>query len=262
MFTILKNEWKSGWKSLLIWALAVGGMGLICIIMYKSMEDSMAEMAESFASMGSFSDVFGMSTLSIATLKGYFATEIGTIHALGSSMFAASIATVILSKEEDQHTAEFTFTLPVSRVKVIAMKFAAVILNLICFSVICGLLYETGFAALGEEIGSDFLEFMLFQFMMNVEVAAICFVISAVSKKNKLGVGISVAMLLYVYDIMARAVPDMKDAMFVTPFSYCNAASIFTGAEKDSAALILGAVIIIVMTIGAGAVYAKRDLAS
>lgn len=29
MPAILKNEWKSGWKSLLIWALSVGGMGLI-----------------------------------------------------------------------------------------------------------------------------------------------------------------------------------------------------------------------------------------
>ena len=139
MPVILKNEWKSGWKSLLIWALSVGGMGLICIILYKGMEDSMADMAESFATMGTFSDAFGMSTLSIATLKGYFATEIGTIHALGSSMFAASIATVILSKEEDGHTAEYTFTLPVSRGKVIAMKFFAVLLNLICFTLICGL---------------------------------------------------------------------------------------------------------------------------
>ena len=26
MPVILKNEWKSGWKSLLIWALSVGGM--------------------------------------------------------------------------------------------------------------------------------------------------------------------------------------------------------------------------------------------
>ena len=41
MFAIFKNEWKSGFKSLLIWALSVGGMGLICILMSKSMEESM-----------------------------------------------------------------------------------------------------------------------------------------------------------------------------------------------------------------------------
>ena len=258
MPVILKNEWKSGWKSLLIWAFSVGGMGLICIILYKGMEDSMAE---SFATMGTFSDAFGMSTLSIATL--YFATEIGTIHALGSSMFAASIATVILSKEEDGHTAEYTFTLPVSRGKVIAMKFFAVLLNLICFTLICGMLYEVGFVFLGEtDFGSIFTECMFFQLMMNIEIAAICFVISAVSKKNRLGIGISVAMLLYVYDLMARVVPDLKDAIFISPFSYSNATSIFAGESRDCVALILGTIMIVIMTVGAGMIYAKRDLAS
>ena len=263
MFALFKNEWKSGIKSLLIWALSVGGMGLICLLLYKSMEDSMAGMAESFASMGAFADAFGMSTLSIATLKGYFATEIGTIHALGSSFFAASIATIILSKEEDGHTAEFTFTLPVSRPKVIAMKFAAVLVNLICFTGICALFYMIAFLVLGEkDMGSEFAAFMLFQLMMNVEVAAICFVISAVSKKNKLGLGISVVMLLYIYDLMARVVPDLKDAIFVSPFSYANATSILSNAELDVAALILGAFMIIAMPLGAGMIYSKRDLAS
>ena len=59
MPAILKYEWKSGWKSLLIWALSVGGMGLIFIILYKGMEDSMADMAENYAKMGAFSDAFG-----------------------------------------------------------------------------------------------------------------------------------------------------------------------------------------------------------
>lgn len=263
MFAIFKNEWKSGFKSLLIWALSVGGMGLICILLYKSMEESMAGMAESFASMGAFSDAFGMSTLSIATLKGYFATEIGTIHALGSSFFAASIATIILSKEEDAHTAEFTFVLPVSRPKIIAMKFAAVLMNLVCFTAICAVFYLAGFVGLGEkEIGGEFAAFMLLQLMMNVEVAAICFVISAVSKKNRLGIGISVAMLLYVYDLIVRVVPDLKDVMFLSPFSYANATTIFSNAKPETAALLLGGFVIIGMTGVAGIIYARRDLAS
>ena len=47
MFAIFKNEWKTGIKNLLIWSLSVGAMGLICILLYKSMEDSMADMADS-----------------------------------------------------------------------------------------------------------------------------------------------------------------------------------------------------------------------
>jgi len=87
-------------------------------------------------------------------------------------------------------------------------------------------------------------------------------VISAVSKKNRLGIGISVAMLLYVYDLMARVVPDLKDAIFISPFSYSNATSIFAGESRDCVALILGTIMIVIMTVGAGMIYAKRDLAS
>ena len=77
-----------------------------------------------------------------------------------------------------------------------------------------------------------------------------------------MGIGISVAMLFYVYDLMARVVPDLKDYIFISPFSYSNATSIYSNAETDTVAVILGACIIIMMTCVAGMIYSKRDLAS
>ena len=94
MITVCRHELKLGFKALLIWSLSVGIMGLLCILMYTSMEGEMADMAESFSKLGAFSDAFGMSTLSIATLGGFFATEVGTVHGLGSAMFAAITAAV------------------------------------------------------------------------------------------------------------------------------------------------------------------------
>ena len=70
MKKIFLKELKMNLKSLLIWSLSVGGMGLACILLYKNMEGEMQEMADAFSNMGSFSDAFGMSTLSIATIKG------------------------------------------------------------------------------------------------------------------------------------------------------------------------------------------------
>jgi len=263
MNALFKYELKSNIKALLIWALAVGGMGLLCIILYSSMETSMEEMAESMASMGALSDAFGMSTLSIATLKGYFATEIGAIHSLGSSMFAASIAAVVLSKEEDNHTAEFTFTLPATRIKVIIAKYASILINIAAFTVICAALYIIGFVSLGEELpAKEFFTFMGLQLMMNLEIAAICFMLSACSKKNRLGIGISLAMILYAFDIVFRVIPDMKDVMFITPFSYSNASQIFSNADLDISAVTLSVIVIIGLTALSAFVYNRRDLAS
>lgn len=264
MGALFRYEIKVQVKALIIWALAVGGMGLACILMFKSIESNMEGMAENFASMGGFADAFGMNELSIATIKGFFATEIGTIHALGGSLFAASIATVILSKEEDGHTAEFTYTLPVSRNKVIVLKFTSVIFQIVAFTVICALLYCAGFVILGEEseFGSEFVKYMAMQFVMNVEVASICFLLSSVSKKNKLGIGISVALVMYIFDLMARAIPDLKNAIIVTPFSYSNATLIFTNGDINSAAYFIGIFVMIICTGLATAIYSKRDLAS
>ena len=47
MITVCRHELKLGFKALLIWSLSVGIMGLLCILMYTSMEGEMADMAES-----------------------------------------------------------------------------------------------------------------------------------------------------------------------------------------------------------------------
>ena len=78
MKTIFLGELRLNLKALFIWSIVIGSFGFICILLYESMQGDMREMADAFSSMGAFSDAFGMSTLSIATLKGYFAAEIGT----------------------------------------------------------------------------------------------------------------------------------------------------------------------------------------
>ena len=99
MGTILKHELKANFKTFLIWCLSVSFMSFMCILMFTSVKESMVDMAESFASMGAFSNAFGMDKLSIATLAGFYATEVGTIHGLGGAMFAAIISACMFSKE-------------------------------------------------------------------------------------------------------------------------------------------------------------------
>ncbi|MBR5421223.1 MAG: ABC transporter permease subunit [Lachnospiraceae bacterium] len=263
MLSICRHEWKLGLKSLLIWSLSVGGMGFLCILMYTSMEGDMAAMADTFSNMGAFSDAFGMSTLSIATLGGFFATEVGTVHGLGSAMFAAIMATVLLSKEEDAHTGEFLYSLPVSRGRIVCAKCLALLAELVSFTLICGVLYIGGFIALGEEIPmKELLIFLGCMLLMNVEVSSVALIISACSARNRIGVGLGIALLFYAYDLIGRVVPDMKDYLFAGPFSYTNASEIFSGKEMSAAALITGISVILLSLAASFTVYLKKDLAS
>ncbi|MBR6309317.1 MAG: ABC transporter permease subunit [Lachnospiraceae bacterium] len=263
MITVCRHELKLGFKALLIWSLSVGIMGLLCILMYTSMEGEMADMAESFSKLGAFSDAFGMSTLSIATLGGFFATEVGTVHGLGSAMFAAITAAVILSKEEDGHTGEFLYSLPISRGSAVTGKALSVLINLVAFTVICGVFYVIGFVALGEDVlWKEMLLFLVRMLLMNIEIASVTLVISAASTKNRLGAGLGLALIFYAYDLIGRVVPDLKDYLFIGPFSLANASEIFSGQKAPVEALIVAAIVIVVAVTATYRVYLKKDLAS
>jgi ABC-2 type transport system permease protein len=227
------------------------------------MEGDVMEMADSFSEMGAFSDAFGMSTLSIATIGGFFAAEVGTVHGLGSVMFAAFFASTMLSKEEDGHTGEFLFSLPVSRGKVITAKGITVIVNLILFTVICGAFYALGFVCLGEEVPvSDLTRFLVCMLLMNIEVAAIAYLISATSSKNRMGLALGMALIIYFYDIMGRVIPDMKDYLFIGPFSYANASEIFAGMDAPDYSFAVAIIVIATMIVATYMAYTKKDLAS
>ncbi|MCR4989657.1 MAG: ABC transporter permease [Lachnospiraceae bacterium] len=263
MKNIFLQEMKLNIKNFLIWSLTVGGLGLACIMLYQSMQGDMKEMADAFSNMGAFSDAFGMSTLSIATMKGFFATEVGTVHGLGSAMFAAILAINILSKEEEGHSGEFLLSFPVSRSKVITAKGLCVLFFLVLFTILCSVLYVSGFWMLEEEIPTaEFTKFMLCQFLMNIEIAAICFAISSCSGKNRMGLGIGIAMLCYFYDLIGRVVPDLKESLVAGPFSYANASEIFSGNEISSLAVLIAVIVISAAVAFTYYYYNRRDLAA
>ena len=263
MTAILKQEIKLNFKGLLIWMLSVGGLGYICTLMYQSMEGDIASMADSFSNMGAFSDAFGMSTLSISTLAGFFATEVGTVHGLGSVMYAAFLASCILSKEEDGHTGEFLYSLPVSRWKVVTAKALCVVFNLLVFTVFCGACYVLGFVCLNEEVlWEELIRFLASMFFMNIEVAAIALFVSALSTRNRMGIGLGLALMIYACDLICRVVPSLKDYLFLEPMSFSNASEIFAGKDVPEYSIAVAVIVTIAAIAAAYTSYLKRDLAS
>ncbi len=262
MTAILKQELKLNLKNLLIWSLTVGFLGLVCTLLYTSMEGEMAAMADTFSQLGAFSDAFGMSTLSIATLSGFFASEVGTVHGLGSAMFAATLASCMLSKEEEGHTGEFLYSLPMSRSKVMTGKALAILIDLVVFTVICGVFYVCGFVAQGEELPTaEMAHFLGAMLLMNIEIGAISYLLSAASSRNRMGLGLGIALIAYTYDLMGRVVPDLKDYLFIGPFSYTNAAEIFAAKEIPASGMLLAVALVILSMACAYRVYNRRDLA-
>ena len=258
---LYSHEMKQNLKGFLIWFLVIVGMCFGCILLYSSVEASLSDMGDIFSQMGAMSKAFGMDRLSVATMGGYFATEIAMLHALGGGMFAAILGSNLLSKEEFGHTIEFLAVLPASRGKILAQKYLSMITYCILFQVIGTLCYAGGFAIMDEKVSAEHLLIMgASQLLMMVEVGSICFCISAFSRKNRMGIGLGVAMIFFAMDVMCRVVPAIEDLKYVTPFYYCNATDIFTeeAFPTGSAAI---AVFVILISLGlAGFQYHRKDL--
>lgn len=260
---IFRHEMKMNLKSLIIWTVCVGGLCFGCILLYTSLEDSLQDIAEAFSNMGAMSVAIGMDKMSLATLTGFYATEIAIMHGLGGAMFAAILGIGIVSKEEAGHTAEFLNVFPIGRSNILFQKYLALLSNIVLFNVICVAFYVLGFIMMGEEMSEkEMLLYQLAQLFMQIEIGTICFAISACSKKNLVGAGLGAVILLFSADMMCRIIPAIENIKYITPFYYANAPDIFTSKEIDAGKVGIGIGITVAALMLAWFYYRKKDLAA
>lgn len=260
---LYRHEMKMNLKSLLIWTLCVGGLCFGCILLYGSLEDSIQGMAQSYSDLGAMSVALGMDKMSLATLTGYYATEIAMMHGLGGAMFAAILGSGLLSKEEAGHTSEFLNVLPVGRRSVVLQKYLALISNLLIFNLVCVMMYLLGFYALGETVSvKEMTLYHLAALVMQTEIATVCFLLSACTKRILIGAGLGVSVLMFALDMMCRIVPAIENLKYITPFYYANAADIFSAGKINAVCLLIAAAVILCSLAAAVFRYRTKDLAS
>ena len=158
-----------------------------------------------FSSMGAFTAAFGLDTLDFGTLKGFYGIECGNTLGIGGALFAALAGIGALAKEEKNGTAEFLLTHPMSRAEAVTAKLGAVLIQVAVLNVAVWLIAMGSVAAIGEPIPwKEFSLLHLAFFLMQVELACICFGISAFLWKGGLGIGLGLALMMYFFGIVAK----------------------------------------------------------
>ncbi|MEG0322739.1 MAG: ABC transporter permease subunit [Raoultibacter sp.] len=260
--TIFMHELKQNAKMIAIWAIAIGGMIVLCMALFPEMEKQSEDLNAAFASMGVFTEAFGMDKISIADPMGFFGLEGGNILGIGGAFFAAYLGIRMLSKEETEHTAEFLLTHPLSRFGVVLQKLAAVVAGIVVLNAVCVLCSIGSFAMIGETPEWDaFWLFFAAQVIMQLEIAFLCFAVSAVLGRGSVGVGLGFAAILYFLNIVANLSDAADPLRYITPFAYADAANIIADASLDGALIACGIAYGIVALIIAFAVYTRKDIA-
>ena len=259
--TVFKHELRQGRSALIIWTAAISFMLGICIVIYPEMSTQMGDISAMFADMGSFSQAFGMDRINFGEFLGFFGVECGNVLGLGGAFFAALLGISALAKEEKEHTAEFLLTHPVSRTRVITEKLCAVIVQIVIMNLAVIAVTALSVLIIGEAayIKTFALLFLSF-FLMQLEVAAVTFGISAFLRRGSLGIGLGLAAVFYFMNIVANLIDETKFLKYITPFGYTESADIIADGALNGGYLAVGMALAAIGVILAFWKYGRKDI--
>lgn len=253
--TLIRHELRQGKIPFLIWTAAIGFLLAVCVFLFPEMKGQMDNVSDMFASMGSFTEAFGMDRLNFGTLIGFYAVECGNVLGLGGAFYASLCAVNILSKEEKNRTAEFLLTHPIRRRRLITEKLIAVWILITAMNLIVYTLSVCSIAAIGETIPWKELSLLhAAYYLLQIELAGICSGISAFMRKGSVGVGLGIAAMMYVLNLIANIAESAEFLKYITPFGYCEGADIVKDKALNGAMVAVG---MIFCAIGITAAYVK-----
>jgi ABC-2 type transport system permease protein len=156
-------------------------------------------------------------------------------------LYAALVGIGALAKEEKEHTAEFLLTQPVSRSRMIYEKLMAVMSQVIIMNIAIVAISAISFLLIGEEL--PLKEFTLLHtayLLLQLEIAAVCFGISAFIKDSGMGIGLGLAIVLYFLNIIKNISDKAAFLKYFTPFAYAEPAEIISEASLNGTLITIG----------------------
>ncbi len=259
--TLMLFELKRNRLSLAVWTAAIALLLLVCLAIFPDMKGQVNELNSAFSSMGSFTEAFGMDQLNFGELMGFYGLECGNILGIGGAFFAAYIGVNALAGEEKNRTAEYLLTHPVSRSRVVFEKLACVLCQILILNAVSMLTSLIAVRAIGESLQmKEFLLLHAAYLLLQAEIAAVCFAVSAALRRSGIGAGLGLAAVLYFLNLIANITEDAEWLKYITPFGYAEAADIITNAEIAPVPAAIGCLVTAAGIAAAFIIYDQKDI--
>ena len=226
---LFRFELRRGAAAWLVWTLCVAGMAAACAALWPQMETDANALGAMFAQMGAFTAAFGMDRLDIGSFLGFYGVECGSIVTLGGAFYAALTAAEALAGEEKGGTAEFLLAHPLGRRRVLVAKALGVAVRVLALDAAAFAAGAAAAAAVGQAVPWQKLLLLHTAWaLLHIQIAALCFALSAVSRGGTAGAGLGLAAGLYFLALLSNLAPAAKWLRYITPFAYAEAAALLT----------------------------------
>jgi ABC-2 type transport system permease protein len=261
---IFSRELKAYRKSLIIWCIGVlfmvaAGMGKY--VTYSASGQSMNDLFTKFPRM--LKAIFGMGTFDLSKAGEWFGMLFMYLL-LMATIHAVLLGANIISKEEEDKTAEFLFVKPVSRNTIINSKLLAALVNITIFNIVTMIssIVLVGHYNKGASLTGDIVRLMIGMFIVQLIFMFIGTGIAAVSKNPKTAASAATGVLLFTY--ILSVVIDINDKLenlkYLTPFKYFDAKTLMSGGGFKLVFATLSVAIIAALLCVTYVFYNKRDL--
>ena len=262
---IVKMEIRTYLKSSL-WYL--GGM-LLMTLTYFAFYPSFAKDAVDFLKvMESFpveiQRTLGLEMMRTMSLLGYYACVLLYTLLIGAVM-AMNLGISILSKEERDKTADFLFTRPASRIRIISAKLLASLALILGLNLIFIPMSYLIVAAITNAPydGQAFLLLNLTLPLIQLIFLSLGFFIGVFLRRIKTTISITLAVVFGFFALGSFAVQGKDDGMrFLSPFKYFDSSLIIKEGRYEPAYLLAGLLVIVLATVTSYYIYVHKDIDS
>lgn len=265
MQAMVRKELKDYRRNLLIWIGAMLGIIAIGAAEYSLVMESGDELMELFESLPRVLAIsFGAETIPIHTPIGYY-IMMYLWYCMIAFTHAAVLGATIISKEERNRTAEFIFTKPFTREKIMTSKIIAAIVNLviIALTALIGNLIMLMPQIEGENILIEMATTILAMFFIQILFLFIGLLFSAICSSYKKALSFSALLvaLSYFLMIIIELIGTIDYLSVLTPFMYFKGPALIENGMS-----LIHLLLTVVITVTAGYLtyfkYKSRDLHS
>ncbi len=226
-FNLFAREFKDNLKGTVITSLIVVLYTGFSLLIYSSMQENITKVKEFYNIMPeSFQEAFNFHINQWDNVLGFYVTYFVYFVPIITGCYSIILGTRLLSKEEQNKTAEFLLSRPLSRNQIISSKLLTFLIHILGINLLA---FLTGM--LGSGIVSDWAFKRASFIILHTYGLLICFLfgllgffITVVMKRAKAitGIGIGIVLGTYFFDVMIRVFGEVQFLLYLTPFKYIN----------------------------------------
>lgn len=233
----------------------------ICLFLFPEVKEQISIVNDAMESMEKIVGALGMDYLSLDEITDFYGLVCGMILGIGGGLFAAIKGACILEAEEENNTADFLLTFPISRAAVLTQKLLALFTQVIVLNAVV-----MGAGLLTARILNESMEMRCFillhivYLIMQVEICGICFGISAFVKNGGGSIGAALATVFYLVNMIYNIRGNEGVLKYVTPYAYCGVGRIFLRSKIQMELIGIGIAVSIMGIIAAYFKYTRKDI--